>query len=288
MSGSHWPLLLTAAALIAFAANSVLCRLALGANAIDAYSFTSVRLGAGALTLAVLVALRRAPRKATAGSWGGALYLILYALPFSLAYLELETGTGALLLFGAVQLTMIGLGMRRGERPGALEWLGLLGAASGVVYLVSPGVTAPDPSGAGAMILAGIGWGLYSIAGKSAGDPTDVTAANFRRAAIIVVPLSAAAVPWMQWTSRGVMLAAASGALASGLGYAIWYRALQHLTATRAALVQLAVPALAAAGGVLLVGERITLRLGVATAVILGSIAIGTLGRSRAAVAPEA
>ncbi len=281
------PLLLTITALIAFAANSVLCRLALGDGAIDAWSFTAVRLGAGALTLVALVALRRLPSEPTAGSRRGAFFLILYALPFSFAYLALDTGTGALLLFGAVQLTMIGLGWRGGERPAALEWLGLLGAAAGVMYLVSPGVTAPDPIGAAVMVLAGVGWGLYSVAGKSAGqsggNPTVVTAANFRRAALVVVPLSVVAIPWMQLSLQGVLLATASGALASGLGYSIWYAALQHLSATRAALVQLAVPALAAGGGVLLVDEQITMRLAVASAVILGSIALGTVGRGRTA-----
>jgi drug/metabolite transporter (DMT)-like permease len=276
-------LLLTAVAMIAFAANPVLCRLALGGEpepAIDAWSFTAVRLGSGALTLLALVAVRRLPREDN-GSWKGAAFLTLYALPFSFAYLALDTGTGALLLFGAVQLTMIVLGLRGGERPGWLEWVGLLGAAGGVVYLVFPGVTAPDPLGAGVMALAGIGWGLYSVAGKSPGNPTVVTAGNFTRAAVVIVPLSAAAIPWMAWSAEGFALAAASGAVASGCGYAVWYAALKYLPATRAALVQLSVPPIAAAGGVWLAGEGITLRLAVSSAVILGSIGLGVAGRAK-------
>ncbi|MHC5022122.1 MAG: EamA family transporter [Planctomycetota bacterium] len=248
--------------MIAFAANSVLCRLALGGEpepAIDAWSFTAVRLGSGALTLLALVAARRLPRTDN-GSWKGAGFLTLYALPFSFAYLALDTGTGALLLFGAVQLTMIGLGLR---------------------YLVSPGVTAPDPLGAGVMALAGIGWGLYSVAGKSPGNPTVVTAGNFARAAVVIVPLSAAAIPWMAWSAEGIALAAASGALASGCGYAVWYAALKYLPATRAALVQLSVPPIAAAGGVWLGGEGITQRLAVSSVVILGSIGLGVAGRAK-------
>jgi len=279
------PIVLTTAALVAFATNSVLCRLALGDGKIDACSFTAVRLGAGAITLFLLVAARKPRSNHTAGSWMGAFFLCLYAIPFSFAYLQLDTGTGALLLFGAVQLTMIGFGFGVGERPGALEWWGLIGAAGGVVYLVFPGVTAPHPVGASLMVLAGIGWGLYSIAGKSVGDPTLTTAANFRRAAIVAIPLSFTAIPWMTLSTFGVLLAAASGAIASGLGYAVWYAALKHLTATRAALVQLAVPALAAAGGVLFVGETVTLRLAIASGLILGSIALGTFGRSRAPAA---
>lgn len=207
--------------------------------------------------------------------------MILYALPFSLAYVRIDTGTGALLLFGAVQLTMIGLGLRSGERPSSLEWVGLLGAAAGVVYLVSPGATAPDPIGAALMVLAGIGWGLYSIAGKGAGDSAFVTATNFQRASVLVVPATALAWGWLSLSSRGVILAAVSGSLASGLGYTIWYAALKHLSATRAALVQLSVPVIAAAGGVVFVSELITLRLAIASGVILSCIALGTLSRSR-------
>lgn len=271
---------LTVTALVAFAANSVLCRLALGADTIDPYSFTAVRLASGALVLAVLGGLRRQPGfPASSGSWKGAGLLVLYALPFSLAYVRIETGTGALLLFGAVQVTMLGRGLATGERPRPVEWLGVAGAVAGLVYLVSPGISAPDPLGAAAMVVAGIGWGGYSIAGRGVADPAAMTAGNFRRAALAVVPPTLLAAGWLSLSAPGVLLAAGSGALASGLGYAVWYTVLGSLTLTRAALVQLAVPVIAAAGGVLVVGESITLRLFLASAVILGSIALGVLSR---------
>ena len=276
---------LTAIALVAFAANSVLCRLALERPRIDAYSFTAIRLGSGSLALWLLIRVQQPRRRGGRGSWRGAGSLLLYALPFSLAYLALDTGTGALLLFGSVQLTMLGAGIAAGERPGTLEWLGLVGAAGGVVYLVSPGVAAPDPFGAALMVVAGVGWGLYSLSGRSASEPLLSTASNFHRAALVVVPLTALAWTRLSLSLDGALLAVASGALASGVGYSIWYAALPHLTATRAAMVQLAVPALAAAGGVLLLGEVLTTRLVLASAVILGSIALGTVGRRRGELA---
>lgn len=274
--------LLTLLALAAFAANSVLCRLALRGDAIDPWSFTAVRLGCGALALLALTAKRSLPAGTLTG-WNRAGWLVLYALPFSLAYVELETGTGALLLFGGVQLTMIGVGLLGGERPRPLEWLGLLGAAAGVVYLVFPGVAAPDPLGAVLMLAAGVGWGLYSIAGKAGGDPTVTTADAFRRSAAIVVPATALALPYLSITPRGALLAAVSGALTSGVGYAVWYAALRDLSVTRAALVQLSVPVLAALGGVALLSEVVTPRLVIAGVVILGSIAAGVAGRPRRA-----
>jgi drug/metabolite transporter (DMT)-like permease len=273
------PFALTALAMIAFAANSLLCRLALGQGTIDAFSFTTIRLGTGALALSWLI--RKRKRTASAADWSRAGLLILYALPFSLAYVGLDAGTGALLLFGAVQLTMIAVGIRNGERPSALEWLGLTGAAGGVVYLVFPGVSAPRPLHAGLMIAAGVGWGLYSIAGKKSDAPLVATAAAFQRAALVIVPVACVAWPWLSGSWWGALWAATSGALTSGLGYAIWYAALRDLTATRAALVQLSVPVLAAAGGIALLAEVITLRLAVASAVILGSIALGVTSRRR-------
>jgi drug/metabolite transporter (DMT)-like permease len=279
---------LTLSSLVAFAANSVLCRLALGARSIDAYSFTAVRLGSGALALLLLNTWRQPLSLATNGSWPGALFLVLYALPFSLAYVRLNTGTGALLLFAAVQLTMIGSGLRSGERLRPFEWLGFVGAVSGVVYLVFPGFTAPNPMGAALMIAAGVSWGVYSVIGKTAGDPGSVTAGNFQRAALLVVPAAVVAWPWLSLSFRGVLLAAASGVLASGLGYTAWYAALKYLPVTRAALVQLSVPVIAAAGGVIFLGEAITIRLISASAVILGSVVLpiakrrskGSVGRS--------
>ena len=277
------PAILTLTALVAFAANSVLCRLALRTQAIDAYGFTAIRVGSGAVTLVLLIALRRDAKVEHATPirqrWMRAVQLLMYALPFSIAYVDLDTGTGALLLFGAVQLTMIGVGMLRGERPLVREWLGFAGAAAGVVYLVLPGVTAPDPIGAASMVVAGVGWGLYSIAGKGAGDPLRDTAESFARASVLLVPVVVVAFVQMRFSTRGVLLAAVSGALTSGVGYAIWYAAVKTLTATRAALVQLSVPVLAALGGVMLLGEVVTARLVVASAVILGSIAVAVMRR---------
>jgi len=288
---------LTALALVAFAANSVLCRLALGGEAIDPWSFTAMRLGTGALVLLALTVGRRrrlavelaregteagiietGPVARRAG-WKRAGYLGLYALPFSLAYVSLDTGTGALLLFGSVQLTMIALGLRAGERPRPLEWLAFMGAAGGMVYFVLPGVTAPDPIGAALMVAAGVGWGFYSIVGKGAGDPAVTTADAFLRSALIVVPLTVMAWSLLSMTPYGLLLATISGTLTSGIGYVIWYAALRHLSATRAALVQLSVPIIAAVGGVTFLAEAVTLRLGIASVVILGSIAIGVAAR---------
>ena len=226
---------------------------------------------------------QRPRMKDTRAGWTRACYLVCYAVPFSLAYVQLRVGTGALLLFGGVQLTMILLGLGAGERPGALAWLSLLGAAGGVVYLVYPGVTAPDPLAALLMIVAGVSWGFYSIAGKSAGDPAVATADAFRRAAAIVVPVTALAYPYLSLTPRGALLAVLSGALASGCGYVAWYSALCCLSATDAALVQLAVPALTAAGGVVFLSEAVSVRLAVASAAILGSIAIGVAAKRGAA-----
>jgi drug/metabolite transporter (DMT)-like permease len=270
---------LTLSALVAFAGNSVLCRLALGARAIDAYSFTVVRLGSGALALLLLNIWREPFRVSVRGSWRGAFFLVLYALPFSLAYVQLDAGIGALLLFAVVQLTMIGSGLRSGERPLPLEWLGFVGALGGLVYLVFPGLTAPDPIGAGLMTVAGVGWGGYSIIGKTAGDPGSVTARNFQRAALLVLPAAVLVLPWLSLSIRGVLLATASGVLASGLGYTAWYAALKSLPVTRAGLVQLSVPVIAAASGVIFLGEALTIRLISASAVILGSVVLAIAAR---------
>jgi drug/metabolite transporter (DMT)-like permease len=255
--------------------------MALGSNAIDAYSFTAFRLGSGAIVLSLLNLPKRHHQSPSCGNWKGAFFLIAYALPFSLAYVRVDTGTGALILFGAVQMTMIGQSFRAGARPGPFEWLGMAGAAGGVVYLVLPGVTAPDPLGAVLMVLAGIGWGGYSILGKSVGQPASATAGNFYRAAVLVVPATAVAWPWLELSPEGILLASSSGALASGLGYTVWYAALKYLSLTRGALVQLAVPVIAAAGGVVFVGESVTRRLGIASVLVLGSIAFGILSRTR-------
>jgi drug/metabolite transporter (DMT)-like permease len=268
--------ILTLLALCAFAANSLLCRLALGAGAIDAATYASVRLLSGAAVL-IPLAFRRAGRPA--GSWPSAAMLFAYAVPFSFAYRTLSAGTGALVLFAAVQITMISAGLRSGERPGAVQWLGLLLAFSGLGYLVRPGLAAPSPAGAGLMAIAGIAWGAYSLRGRRAGKPLAETAGNFARASLLSVIVSGAAFGSAHATPRGVILAAISGAIASGAGYAIWYAALPALTATRAATVQLAVPVLTAAAGVALLGERVTVRLVLASIAILGGVGLALAGR---------
>jgi drug/metabolite transporter (DMT)-like permease len=272
--------LLTCATLTCFAANSLLCRLALGPRAIDAASFTAVRVAAGAAALALLVRLDPAARQARgAGSWGSAAALFAYAILFSLAYLRIGAGVGALILFGAVQATMIGGGLLKRERPGAAEWLGLAVALAGLVVLTAPGRQAPDALGAASMGAAGIAWGVYSLRGRGVQSPLAATAGNFARS----VPFAAAALAigasQMHAAPRGILLAVASGAVASGMGYTIWYEALRGLSATRAAIVQLAVPVLAAAAAVPLLGERITLRLVGAGALVLGGIALAILAR---------
>jgi drug/metabolite transporter (DMT)-like permease len=267
---------LVACALVGFAANSLLCRAALGDLSIDAASFTAIRIGSGA---AVLFALARGSTGG-AGSWPSAAALFAYAAAFSFAYLRLTTATGALVLFACVQATMIGWGVARGARPRALEWLGLALAAGGLVALLLPGLAAPDPLGATLMALAGIAWGVYSLRGRSAARPLAATADNFLRAVpfaaalLLAIPLAGGHI-----SARGAALAAASGALASGLGYSLWYAALPSLAPARAAIVQLSVPVLAASGGALVLGETVTFRFAAATAAILGGIAIALLGR---------
>lgn len=274
--------LLTLLALLAFAANSLLCRQALGAAAIDAGSFTALRLTAGALLLWGVVAATDGPRAAgRAGSWRSGLALFLYAAPFSFAYRSLSVGTGALVLFGAVQVTMIGAGLRGGDRPHRWEWLGLAVAFGGLLVLVAPGLRAPSPLGCLLMAVAGVAWGIYSLRGRATPRPVAVTAGNFLRAVPFAVAVGAVFVRTAHLTPRGAALAAISGAVTSGLGYVVWYAAMHGLSATRAATVQLAVPALAALGGVLLLGERVNLRLLVSAALILGGVFVALRARAR-------
>ncbi len=279
---------LTSLALLAFAGNSLLCRLALKQTSIDPASFTSVRLGSGALVLALLVAWRgrRQPGAAApwaAGDWPAALALFVYAAGFSFAYVSLSTATGALLLFGVVQTTMIGWGLWRGERLRPLQWLGLATASAGLVWLLLPGLATPSLSAGLLMGSAGVAWAVYTLRGRTAGgDPTAVTAGNFLRAAPLALVLSLLLAGQARWDMPGLLLALASGALASGAGYAVWYTALRGLTATRAAILQLSVPVLAAAGGALLLGEALTPGLLLASLAVLGGVLLVILARAPA------
>ena len=264
---------LTFFTLIAFASNSVLCRLALAPGLIGAGTFTGVRLLSGAMMLMLLVALRG---RATAvqGSWGSAVALFAYAAPFSFAYLRIPTGVGALVLFGTVQATMIGSDLLKGKRLRSTELAGLILAVSGLTVLTLPGVSAPDPAGVGLMIVAGVAWGIYSLRGRAAIDPLKSTATNFSRSLLFAMPLGIASLGYETFTLPGVSYAIASGAMASGLGYALWYTALRGLTATQAGIVQLLVPVLAAVGGILLLGESVSVRLLFAGLTILAGVAL--------------
>lgn len=273
---------LTALSMVAFAANSVLCRLALRDTALDAASFASIRIVSAALALWLILRLRGRGRRAEggaakAGSWPSALALFVYVAAFSYAYISLPAGTGALLLAGTMQATMIGYGLSSGERLAKIQILGLLAALAGLVGLMLPGVTAPPLLGAVLMLTAGAAWGVYSLRGRSAGDPARVTTGNFLRAVPLAAGLSLAAWPWLSVDAEGVLWAVLSGAVTSGAGYVLWYMALRGLTATSAATVQLSVPVITAVGGVLLLGEAVTLRLVLASAAVLGGIALVVL-----------
>ncbi len=270
---------LTTFALVAFAFNSILCRMALGKDEIDAASFTLIRLAAGVLMLIVIsyFVSRRVtgPLRATdKGNWASAFFLFAYAVCFSFAYLGLSTGTGALILFGSVQMTMIAVSLIKGERPRVLEWLGLTIAVAGLVYLVFPGLTAPPLVSSVLMAVAGMAWAAYTLRGRSSKDPLADTMGNFVRSLPMMAVVAVVFIPQINLSTRGVVLAILSGALASGVGYTIWYTALKYHTATRAAVLQLAVPVIAAVGGLLLLGETASIHLAVAAVLILGGIAL--------------
>ncbi len=273
---------LTLAAMVAFAANSLLCRAALDGGFVDATSFTSLRLIGGAIALVPLARMHGAtgPR---GGSWLSAATLFAYALGFSLAYLSIPAGTGALLMIGAVQVTMLGGGLLAGERPRPREWVGLGLSLAGLVALTRPGLAQPDPAGAALMIGAGVAWGIYSLRGRGAGDPLAANAVNFARSVPLALLGSGAglAVGAPHVTGMGVTLALVSGAATSGLGYAVWYTALRGLSTTQGAIVQLSVPPLTAVGGVFLLDESLTARLVGAGLLILGGIALAISGRKR-------
>jgi drug/metabolite transporter (DMT)-like permease len=304
------PALYSAAALVGFAANSLLCRAALGAGRIDAASFTSIRLGAGALVLSLLAwrpSIQAVDRGSHAslgpdagrargeqgpeglggsmrvsgalkdgrsgGTWRSAVALFAYAAAFSFAYLRLSTGAGALILFAAVQATMIGWGLALGhERPRPREWLGMMMALAGVAVLAAPGMSAHDPIGIGLMMLAGVAWGIYSLYGRAAARPLAATAANFVRSAPMGLALSLLLSSRAHASPTGMALAAVSGGVASGVGYSLWYAALGHISATRAAIVQLSVPVVAAIGGIVVLAEPMTLRLGLAALAIVAGV----------------
>ena len=307
--------ILTVVTMTAFAGNSLLCRLALRQTSIDAASFTFTRIISGAIALWLIVEFRRRlmidrtasplverspnspatpkPREGgssvtrhsslpQAGNWPSALALFTYAAAFSFAYISLSAGTGALLLFGAVQATMIIWGLRQGEQLRARQWVGLAFALGGLVALLFPGLSAPPLGGSILMLGAGIAWGIYSLRGQASGDPISETAGNFLRAVPLAAVLSGAFLPWASLDRAGIGFAIISGAIASGVGYAIWYTALPGLRAASAATVQLSVPVLAAAGGILFLGESITLRLLFASVAVLGGIALVVIEKRRA------
>ncbi|MBP0590052.1 DMT family transporter [Paraburkholderia sp. LEh10] len=274
--------LLTIAAMFAFAGNSLLCRVALKGTTIDPATFTTTRVISAAIVLWIILRVRGMSRP-IAGNWASAFALFVYAAAFSFAYVSLAAGTGALLLFGAVQATMIGYGLARGEHLRALQWIGLACALAGLVGLVLPGLSAPPPLASLLMLCAGIAWGVYSLRGKrSNADPTATTAGNFIRAIPFAVAVSIVAAAHMSTDRIGLLFAMLSGAATSGLGYVIWYAALKELKAATAATVQLSVPLIAAIGGIVLLGEPLTARLAVSSAAILGGIALVVARRRNA------
>lgn len=277
--------ILTAITLLAFAANSLLCRMALGGDLIDPVSFTAIRLISGALVLLPISRIFTEPTlEKGSGSWGSGLALFGYAAAFSLAYISLSTGIGALILFGAVQITMISAALIAGERLGVPQWMGSIIALAGLVYLVLPGISSPNPIGAVLMCVSGISWGVYSIRGKGVSTPVSMTGGNFIRAALMGLILCGIAFSWFHLEPEGIVLALVSGGLTSGLGYVLWYKALRDLTTTQASVVQLLVPALAAFGGVVLLSEQVGFRLISASVLILGGVALAVMRRQRSPV----
>ncbi len=272
--------LLTSFALLCFAFNSILCRLALRGEGIDAASFTAVRIISGAIVLYILAAAF-SKESGKSGSWRSALFLFGYAAAFSFAYLSLTAATGALMLFGAVQLTMVAVSIARGERPRRFEWIGMAVAFGGLIYLVLPGLQAPPLVSSALMIAAGAAWGFYTLSGKGIPDPLAATSGNFARAVpFALIPLAFFAGS-LKIDAHGAMLAALSGAVASGVGYAVWYAALKYHSATRAAVLQLSVPAIAAVGGIVFLAESFTARFAIASVLIIGGIGLTILGRRR-------
>lgn len=265
-------------ALVAFAANSILCRMALREGVIDPAAFSTVRFLSGAVILSLIAVRVQRPFFPLPGSWTAAIVLALYALPFAFSYTQLSAGTGALILFGCVQLTMPAAALYEGERPHAVQWMGLVIALAGLVTLVFPGLTAPSPAAAALMATAGVCWGLYSLGGRGAANPLLQNTGNFVRAVPLIAAASLLAAPRFHIEPRGVLLSMASGAIATGLGYVVWYAALRGLSAVRASVVQLAVPVIASGGGVFLLSEQVTVRLVLSTVLVLGGITMAIVG----------
>ncbi len=272
---------LTSLALVAFASNSILCRLALGHHLIDAGTFTSVRLMSGAVALVALVALKGQRIPAFTMHWQSTVALFAYAAPFSFAYLLIPASAGALILFGAVQTTMIGWDIVQGKRLNKTELIGLVLAMSGLVVLTLPGATGLDVAGVGLMTIAGIAWGVYSLLGKGVDDPLHATASNFVLSIVFVIPLAALSAGEWNVSRQGLVLAIASGALTSGIGYAVWYTALRGLSSTQAAILQLLVPVLAAIGGVVILDETVSLRLVISGVMIFAGVLLAMVGVRR-------
>lgn len=271
----------TSFALVAFAFNSILCRMALRTGEADGAGFTAVRLISGAVALIVLSYFFGEGKSVKRGNWFSAFFLFAYAICFSFAYIGLTAAVGALILFSSVQFTMIAVALYRGERPTRIEWLGLMVALGGLVYLVFPGLTSPPLFASGLMAAAGMAWGFYTLRGKGSIDPLGDTTGNFIRSVPMIVIAAIPFVSQINLSTRGIVLAILSGAIASGVGYSVWYAALKHHTATSAAVLQLSVPVIAAFGGVLLLSEAMTQRLLIAAAFILGGIGLAIAGRGR-------
>ena len=274
--------LVTALVMVAFAANSVLGRLGLIGTDIGAGSFALIRLISGAAILVLICAVQS---KRVTGTWAGGAALLVYAAFFSYAYIALSAGMGAIILFAMVQITMLGWGLLRGERLSGLQWIGFVVAVAALVWLVAPSVEAPPLLAAAAMAVAGIGWCTYSLLGRGVTDPTAATSGNFLRASLLAAPLLTAAL-WLSPEpippANGVLIAIVSGALTSGLGYVVWYQVVKQLSASRAGIAQLSVPAIAAIGGVLFLAEPITLRFALSTTAILGGVGLAVLTRTPA------
>lgn len=271
---------LTGLALTAFAANSVLCRLALGNHVIDASGFTIIRLLSGSAVLLTIISVtRNTTETSSKGSWAASFMLFLYAVTFSYAYISLDTATGALILFGSVQITMILLSLLSGTRLHKTEWIGVVIAFAGFIFLILPGITTPSLLGFILMTIAGISWGIYTLKGRNSKNPLMDTAYNFIRTTPLVVLLSILSFNNIYLSSEGILLAMLSGGVTSGIGYTIWYIALGGLSSTQAAVLQLSVPVIAALGGVIFVSEAITIRLTISAAMVLGGVLMVVLGK---------